>query len=191
MLTGVARVAGPCWSHATHGVLRLIPGIGVEEVRLHEACMPKQKVQRPLREHREELMLASLCECMLAGQSASSCDLSISVQGLPLDALELPQCRDAKGPCSDGNTSSSCPCNDHATLPAPRKLIKKASAYDQCSDPTTPILSVPIKRAFRQASGSDIVRDEPAIWSSGAEERQASATNVAKYFLYPTLTNTN
>jgi hypothetical protein len=128
---------------------------------------------------------ALLCEFMLAGHSVPSCDLSISVSDLAPDAqdLELVQCLDVKGLWSDVKASSSCPSDDSSALPAPRKFIKKSCGYDRHSDSASPFSSVQINRALRKTLGSAIVKDEPAIWSSCAEARQASAANIAKLFL--------
>ena len=113
-------------------------------------------------------------EMMLAGHSASSCDLSISVQDL---ALDVPQCRNMK---FDGAASSTC--NDSSTLPAPRKFCKKSSDNDDCSDLVSPTSSLETKRAFRQALGLALVEDEAASWTSSAEVRKVSAQNVSKLF---------
>jgi hypothetical protein len=130
---------------------------------------------------------ASLCEFMLAGHSASSCDLSISIQDLALDAhgLELPPRQDMKGfdPEPDGDASG--PRDDVSTqvaLPPPRKFRKKSSSHSCFVESTPPNSSVEIKRAFRQALGLDIIKDEAAHWPTGMEARQVSAANVSKVF---------
>ncbi len=122
----------------------------------------------------------SMCEFMLAGHSASSCNLPISVQDLALDvqALELPHSQNFKGLCSEKVFS----CNDSSSLPAPRKFCKKLSDHDSCSVPYSSISSKETKRAFRQALGVTISKDEAAHWSSSTEARQLSASKVSKLF---------
>ena len=111
---------------------------------------------------------ASLCEFMLAGQSASSCDLSISVDGM-------------KGLGYDKKASDVC--DEPSTLPAPKKFYKKSN-HDLCSKYASPILSVETKRELRKAIGLAIMKDEAARWSSSAEARQASAKSVSQLLLY-------
>jgi hypothetical protein len=113
-------------------------------------------------------------ELMLAGHSASYCDLSISVQDL---ALDVPQFQNMK---FDGAASSTC--SDSSTLPAPRKFCKKSSDHDYCSDLGFPTSSLETKRIFRQVLGLALVEDEAASWTSSAELRKVSAQNVPKLF---------
>ena len=115
----------------------------------------------------------SMRELMLAGHSASSCDLSIPVEDLTLDvqALEPTQSRQTKGLCSDGTESF---------LPAPRKFCKKSSDHGYRVGPIPHTSSIEIKRAIRQLSGSAIAKEEAAHWTSCAQARQVSATKVSK-----------
>ena len=119
----------------------------------------------------------SMRELMLAGHSASSCDITIPVQDLALDvqALEPSQSRYMKNSCSEGT--------DTSTLPAPRKLCKKLCDHSCSSDSNTPTSSIENKRAIRQALGLALANEEPAHWSSCAEERQVSAKKVSKLFI--------
>lgn len=123
---------------------------------------------------------ASLCEFMLAGHSASSCDLSFSIQDLGFDVpgLDLSHSRDLKG---IGNVGAAhTPCHDSSTLPVPIKFCKKSTKYSCFSDPDPQTSLLEAKRAIRRAMGSAIAQDEPAHWSCSAEVRQVSVTNVSK-----------
>ena len=126
----------------------------------------------------------SMGDLMLAGHSASSCDLSIPVQDFALNvqALEPPRLCDLKIACSYGTDYSEG--TDSSTLPAPRKFCTKSGDHE-CSRDSNPVISsIEIKRALRQKLGLDIVKDEAALWSSSAEAaRQASVAKVSKLFL--------
>ena len=129
---------------------------------------------------------ASLSDLMLAGHSASSCDLSLSVEGfsLAVQDWEKSQCREVQDlekshsrrdmASSDGKASS-----DESTLPAPRKFCKKAIGRDCCWDKIPQFAATEVKRSFRRAMGLAIVTHEAANWSSCPEMRQASAHNVS------------
>jgi hypothetical protein len=126
---------------------------------------------------------ASLRELMLAGHSASSCDLSISVQDLELDVhcMEQPsQCRDIKG-LSDGEELQPS-CSD-SPLPPPLKFCKKSKKSEGLSDPgasCTPSSTLVYTRAIRKAMGQVVVKDEAALWSSSEVVRQVSIINVSQ-----------
>jgi hypothetical protein len=129
---------------------------------------------------------ATLSDLMLAGHSASSCDLSLSVEGfsLAVQDWEKSQCRDVQDleksqsrrdiASSDGKASS-----DESTLPAPRKFCKKLIGHDFCQDMIPPFATNEVKRSFRRAMGLAIVSHEAANWASCPEMLQASAHNVS------------
>jgi hypothetical protein len=122
---------------------------------------------------------ASMHELMLAGHSASSCDLSISVPGLEFDVQGLEQGYN-RGPITNRKTSNFC--DDTLTLPAPTKFCKKSSVHNYSSDHAPQCSSVESKLTMRRAWGLAIVEDEAALWSSCAEVRRydVAAAPVSK-----------
>ena len=117
---------------------------------------------------------ASLCQFMLAGHSASACDLSIAMQDLALDVdvMELPQGRSKRSPCPDENGTS---CYDlSGNMPAPTRFGKKLNVHVQDSPTSSQISSDECKRVFRQAVGLELIQDERAQWSSCAGQSQGS-----------------
>jgi hypothetical protein len=122
---------------------------------------------------------ASMSELMLAGHSASLCDMSISVEGLTLD-IQGHERAQGRSLCADSKNSSSC--DDSSALPAPTKFCKNSSDRHSSSTQPPPDSSVEANRAVRRALGLAIVKDEAALWSSCEEVRQISATNVSKMF---------
>jgi hypothetical protein len=126
---------------------------------------------------------ASLHDFMLAGHSASACDLSISVQKLSLDAGGLEQ-HDFRG-MKDHSPAERAPrcCDDSVTMPAPTRFGKKSNAPNASIDPAPRVSPQECKRVFRHAVGLTIVKDESGQWSSGAEEREVTASYVAQLIL--------
>ncbi len=119
---------------------------------------------------------ASLCELMLAGHSASACDLSITMQDLALDVngVELPRDRSTRSLCPDENGPS---CNGRSfNMPAPTRFRKKSNFQVQDSQTSSHISAEECKRDFRKAVGLNLIQDERAQWLSCTGESQVSAS---------------